>query len=124
MKDLKIDATYKTPLVDFNRNGQMSISGRSIPENGFLFYQPVFNWIEEYCTRPVEKTTFDIYLEYINTASSKCLLDVLKVFEKIKHNGSEVIINWHYKEEETDILEAGQDYDSILNLKFSFIEEI
>ena len=123
MKDLIIEATYKTPSVDFNRNGQMKLSGRSIPENGFIFYQPIFAWVEEYGSRPVAKTFFDVNLEYINTVSSKCILDILKGFEKIKKNGHEVIVNWHYKVDETDILQAGQDYESILNMNFSFIEE-
>jgi hypothetical protein len=123
MKDLKIEATYKTPLVELNRNGKMLLSGRSIPENGFIFYQPIFSWIAEYCTRPVTKTILDANFEYINTVSSKCILDILKGFEKIKKNGNEVVVNWHYKEEETDILQAGQDYESILNMNFSFIAE-
>ncbi len=123
MKDLKIAATYKTPLIELNRNGKMIITGRSIPENGFIFYQPVFNWIEEYSQRPVSKTIVETNFEYINTVSSKCILDILKGFEKIKKNGNEVIVNWHYKEDETDILQAGQDYESLINLNFSFIVE-
>ena len=123
MKDLKIEATYKSPLVELNRNGQMAIRGRSIPENSMGFYQPIFNWIEEYGTRPSEKTTLNVMLEYINTSSSKCILDMLKGFEKIKRQGHEVSVMWHYKEEDFEMLEAGQDYGTIINVDFSFIEE-
>jgi len=123
MKDLKIAATNKTPLIELNQNGKMILSGRSIPENGFIFYQPVFNWIEEYSSHPISKTIIDFNFEYINTVSSKCILDVLKGFEKIKKNGNEVIVNWHYKEDETDIIQAGQDYESILNMNFLFIPD-
>jgi len=123
MKDLIITATYKTPLVDLRRNGKMVIKGRSIPENGYIFYQPVFKWIEEYETRPIAKTTLDLELEYINTISSKCILDIFKGFERLKKKGFEVLVNWHYKEDDPDMLQAGQDYESIINIDFSYIKE-
>jgi len=123
MKDLIITATYKTPLVDLRRDGQMLIKGRSIPENGYIFYQPIFQWIEEYGTRPSLKNVLDIQLEYINTISSKCILDIFKGLEKVKKKGVEVLVNWHYKDEYTDMLQAGEDYDSIINIEFIYIKE-
>ncbi len=123
MKDLRIEATYKTPLVELNRNGQMLMKGRSIPENGYFFYQPIFQWIEEYGMRPSTKTTLDINLEYINTISSKCILDVLKGLENIKKKGFDLKVYWYYKEDVVEILEAGQDYQIIIYLDFSFIAE-
>jgi len=123
MNDLRIEKTNNSPLVEFNINGQMSIKGRSIPENGMVFYQPIFKWIEEYGQRPSPKTTLDVNLEYFNTTSSKCILDVLKGFEKVKKPGFEVNVNWYYKEDDPDMLESGQDFGSFININFSFIEE-
>ena len=62
-------------------------------------------------------------LEYFNTSSSKCILDVFKKLENL-HNKSvaEVIINWYYEEDDEDMLEAGEDYQSILKLPFKMVE--
>jgi hypothetical protein len=122
MNDLKIEQTTNTPLVELKGNGNMCIKGISIPDNGLLFFQPVFNWIEEYGQQPSQKTTLEIALDGYNTVSSKCLLDVLRGFEKVKNSGFEVNVNWYYHEDDPDMLEAGQEFDGFINVKFSFIE--
>ncbi|MBO7596417.1 MAG: SiaC family regulatory phosphoprotein [Bacteroidales bacterium] len=40
------------------------------------------------------------------------------------HNKSvaEVVINWYYEEDDEDMLEAGEDYQSILKLPFKMVE--
>jgi hypothetical protein len=123
MNDLRIEKTHNSPFVELNRNGQMTIKGRSIPENGLIFYEPIFKWIEEYGHRPSPKTTLDIDLEYINTISSKCILDIFKGFEMVQKKGFEVKINWYYKEDDPDMLESGQEFGSFINVNFDYIAE-
>ncbi len=64
----------------------------------------------------------NVQLEYFNTSSSKCILDVFKRLESIVNNGHDVIINWHYEEDDEDMLEAGEDYQSIIKVPFKMIE--
>ena len=59
-------------------------------------------------------------MEYFNTSSSKCILDVFKKLESIAD--SEVSIKWFYEEDDEDMLEAGEDYEAIIDLKFEMIE--
>ncbi len=61
-------------------------------------------------------------LEYFNTSSSKCILDVFKKLEAIHKGKNEVIINWYYEEDDEDMLEAGEDYESIIRVPFKMIE--
>jgi hypothetical protein len=64
-----------------------------------------------------------VQLEYFNTSSSKCILDVFKKLESIHKSGDkEVIINWYYEEDDEDMLEAGEDYESIIRVPFKMIE--
>lgn len=42
----------------------------------------------------------------------------LRKFKNINKNGSAVIINWHYEEDDEDMLEAGEDYQAIINVPF------
>ncbi len=63
-------------------------------------------------------------MEYFNTSSSKCILDVFKKLENVfkKNNEEGVTINWYYEEDDEDMLEAGEDYQSILKIPFKMIE--
>lgn len=120
MDDIRIKGTPKTPTVNFIKTeGKLEIKGRSIPENSIEFYKPLIDWIEGYSSSPVDKTHVNIQLEYFNTSSSKCILDVFKKLEAI--NG-DVIINWYYEEDDEDMLEAGEDYEAIINIPFKMIE--
>jgi len=69
-------------------------------------------------------TEVNVQLEYFNTSSSKCILDVFKKLEAIHKSGNEVIINWYYEEDDEDMLEAGEDYESIIRIPFKMIEVI
>jgi hypothetical protein len=124
MEHLIIEGTNKTPTVKlYADTGSLEISGKSIPENSFGFYQPLLHWLDNYSAKPAEKTEFKIALEYFNTSSSKCLLDLLRKLEGIKKGGKgDVVILWHYEVDDEDMMEAGQDYNSLVNLPFQLIK--
>lgn len=60
-------------------------------------------------------------LEYFNTSSSKCILDLFKKLETIRAAGNEVTVLWHYEADDEDMLEAGEDYAGIINIPFKMI---
>lgn len=123
MKNIEIEGSPKTPEINFNaETGVIEIKGRSIPENSIEFYKPMIDWLEEYASAPKSKTIVNIQLEYFNTSSSKCILDVFKKLEVISKNGNEVQVNWYYEEDDEDMLEAGEDYQSIIRIPFKMIE--
>jgi hypothetical protein len=123
MESIKIDGTPKTPTVNFDiESGLLELIGRSIPENSIEFYKPVLEGLDQYSGSPKDKTKVNIKLEYFNTSSSKCILDVLKKLEGIHKSGSEVIINWHFEEDDEDMEEAGEDYQAIIQVPFNMIE--
>jgi hypothetical protein len=123
MENLVIEGTPKTPTIKFNpEDGKLLIQGRSIPENSIEFYKPLVDLLESYTSTPKEQTKVDIVLEYFNTSSSKCILDVFKKLEKINADGNDVTINWHYEEDDEDMFEAGEDYQAIINIPFKMIE--
>jgi hypothetical protein len=123
MEKIHYDGTPKTPGVEFDGNkGELRLKGRSIPENSIEFYKPLIDWLEEYISKPQSVTTLNIQLEYFNTSSSKCLLDLFKKLENLSKKGNEVVINWFYEEDDEDMLEAGEDYQSIIGVPFKMIE--
>ncbi len=123
MESLFIEGTAKTPAVRFDGDqGLIEIKGRSIPENSIEFYKPLVDWLEKYTKTPKSQTKVNIQLEYFNTSSSKCILDVFKKLETIHKSNNEVAINWYYEEDDEDMLEAGEDYESIIRIPFKMIE--
>lgn len=113
----------KTPIVNFDPStGIFELKGKSIPENSILFYTPLFEWLDNYIQSPQPKTTLNIQLDYFNTSSSKCIVDLFKKLEMINKNGKgEVLINWLYDDQDDDMQEAGEDYQSIIKIPFNLV---
>lgn len=123
MTSINIEGSPKTPTVSFNHEtGVLSVKGRSIPENSIEFYKPLIDWIDNYSASPADKTVINIQLEYFNTSSSKCILDVFKKLENINKVGKDIIVNWFYEADDEDMLEAGEDYQAIIDLPFKMID--
>jgi len=124
MEKLYHEKTGKTPMVSFDPDsGVLEVRGRSIPENSLGYYAPIMDWLDEYSAAAPAQTTVHIQLEYFNTASSKCILDLLKKMSSIHVNKeSEVTIHWHYEEDDEDMLEAGEDYEAIIDAPFELVE--
>lgn len=122
MQPLFIAATEMTPEINFDREkGYLGISGRGFTQKILSFYEPVTKWVDEYVKQPQDSTTLDLRLEYINSASTMVIAKILKKINGLKSSGKEVIINWHYHEEE-DMKEIGQEMELLLNLSFNYID--
>lgn len=124
MELVNIEGTPKTPSIQMNpEKGEIVIKGRSIPENSIEFYKPVIEWLDKYATTgTTEKMVVNVQLEYFNTSSSKCILDVFKKLEGINKEKKNIVINWYYEEDDEDMLEAGEDYESIVKVPFKMIQ--
>ena len=119
MEAIKIQGTEDTPKVILDSEREiMEISGRSLPEDVTAFYEPILNWLNEYAESPNKKTVFNFKLVYFNTASSKLLLDILMKLEEMHENGNDVLIRWHYPEDDEDMEEAGEEYADIVDVPF------
>jgi hypothetical protein len=123
MENYFSEQSAKTPFIELNPNtGNFEMKGKSIPENTKGFYTPLVGWTEEYANNPAPQTTFDIQLDYFNTSSAKVIVDFFKKLESIEKSGKgKVTINWHYDEDDGDMMEAGQDYQSIIKVTFNLI---
>lgn len=118
MSAIQLEGTAKTPQVAFNDSPlSMEISGRSIPENSIAFYTPLLEWVDVNL-KGSGSLEVSIRLEYFNTSSSKCLMDLLKRIEQSPVNAT---VLWYYEEEDEDMLEAGEDYDAIIDMPFRLI---
>jgi len=118
MDSLFIKPTADTPKVTFESSGELTMEGRSLPENPNVFYDPLLNWANA-CTLP--NIVFNLRLEYFNTASSKLIFSLLKGFIDNSFV-KEIRVKWHYEIGDLDSLEMGQQYQSLLKIPFEYIE--
>ena len=123
MKNLVIEPSLKTPTINFDASkGRLEISGRSIPENSVEFYRPVVEWIGDYNNAPASNTEFIFKLEYFNTSSSKCILDIFRKLEGVISEGFDVKIKWFFDQDDEDMRESGEDFREIIKIPFELIE--
>jgi hypothetical protein len=122
METINIKGSPKTPEVKFDPDdGFLEIKVRSSPKNSLEFYRPLANWIQKYAQSPKERTVVNVQLEYFNTSSSKCLLDLFKKLEGIYKSNHYVQVNWYYNEDES-MLEAVENYRIITHLQYNMID--
>lgn len=120
---ISIAATDSTPALEFDmQKGSLSLTGKSIPQDPTLFYVPLMKQLDEYVANPAPETTVEINLQYFNTPSAKYLQDIFQKLETLTENSKSVAVNWHYETGDTDMLQAGKDYQGIVKLSFSYKE--
>ncbi|MBI4647938.1 MAG: DUF1987 domain-containing protein [Bacteroidia bacterium] len=122
MKIVKIPETDDTPGVMLDKDKDiLFITGRSLPEDVNAFFSPILEWLDEYSKEPLEKTNFDFKFFYFNTASSKAILDILLKLENMYQNGYDIMVRWHYPDDDEDMKEAGEEYADIVDIPFQHI---
>jgi len=117
-----IEGTRKTPSISLDSIGIIKIEGRSIPEDAELFFRDVVTWLNTYVESNCKATKVDLSFEYLNSGTSKVILEMLKSLKDLTSKDHILTINWYYEEGDDDILERGEYYASILDLKINFIE--
>jgi hypothetical protein len=127
LKGIYIEGTRKTPKIEFtNLTGELTLEGRSIPENVAKVYDPLLVWINEYVKSPCATTNFHLKLEYFNSASLVWIIKIILALSKIELRGAILYVHLYfeiedYEENITDELRTIIDAiaDKIRNLKFN-----
>jgi len=119
MEFINIEATDETPRVMLNPETHVfEFSGKSLPEDVTQFYNPLMEWLEAYQENPGANTKAIFKMDYFNTASSKLILDILMLLEEIHEETDSVSVEWHYREDDEDMEEAGEEYADIVDVPF------
>jgi SiaC family regulatory phosphoprotein len=129
MKKLVIEKTDSTPLIILDQaEGIYQISGQSRPSDVREFYNQIISWLNEFTvflksTKEYNDPIIFIFnLDYFNSSSAKLIVDICKILAGIKNSGYNVVIKWHYEEEDSDMLEAGKEISQIVNCPFEYLE--
>ena len=121
------EGSLTTPHVLLDPDGLIELKGKSIPENSFEFYEPLYNWLNEYSESPSEKTQVDLSMEYFNTSSSKEFMKFFRKLENLHQSGlTQISVRWYYESDDEEMMEMGENLKREVDLPLEIIsiEEI
>lgn len=127
MDSLQIEATADTPEVVFNADsGELSVSGKSYPQNVFQFYKPISDWLIEFMRASDRDVQLHLKFTALNSSTTKVIFDWLDVLDQARENQSRQIrIAWHYPAERAALLQAGEDFrEAFEELAFELIPDL
>lgn len=117
--DLQLQATSTTPRVSLPSEGNEAwIEGNCYPENAFSFFEPILSWLRNYRADGGKKMRLNVKLDYFNTSSSKCLLDLFQILQEANAEGASFSVCWLYCEDDPDMRENGEEFAQDLKLPF------
>ncbi len=120
MDDLIINPTDKSLAVDISY-GIMNFTGRSILTDPKVFFDPVNNWVNKYLKTPAEETVVNVKLEYIDTASTQSLYQILRLLNGVRKRDLVLMVNWYVEDEDPEMMELGEMIEQRLGIEFQYI---
>ena len=125
MESLTITKRKDTPTVNFDpENNIFEISGKCHPENIRIFFRPIMDWLDTFFEniKNTQNNKIDLILnfEYLNTASYKYLIEVMRKFYKFHSNNIPVEITWLYDEEDDDMKDSGVELFEMSDVKLPY----
>ncbi len=118
---MNLSATDTTPAVSFDpATNLLRFAGESYPEDVTAFYHPVASWLRNLlATRPELKV--ELAFTYLNTSSTKALLDLLMLLDEYHRSGGKVSVEWHYQPGIEVMQEAGEEFGDDLALPYRLV---
>ena len=120
MEDLIIKPTDKSLAVDISY-GVFNFTGRSILTDPKIFFDPVNAWVGKYLKDPADETVINIKLEYIDTASTQSLYQILRKLNSLRKRDLVVMLNWYVEDEDPEMKELGEMIEQRLGIEFQYI---
>lgn len=121
MTIIDIPATRSAPRVLFSEEDNiLTIAGECYPENSFEFFRPIFEWFHAELPRK-EKLLFHVNISYMNSSSTKCMLDILDILGDSSRHNCSVSVVWHYEKENDRALELAEEFMEDVKIPFKIV---
>lgn len=105
------EQSERCPYITFEGN-TLTVKGRSYMNDAVDYYRPILKEISEL---NVESLHVVVEMEYFNTSSSKCLLELFKRVIRKQESGVKADIVWRYSSNAPEMQEVGEDYRDLLD---------
>ena len=104
MEQWEIKETDHTPFIQFDAVASvLAITGRSYPEDGLDFYEPILQRRGSRSSMANPIKTLHIKLEYYNSATIKAISLLIGHLKKAESSGHSVKLIWEYEEDDEGI---------------------
>jgi hypothetical protein len=118
---IDIPATKSSPEIKYSeQENTLTISGESYPENSFAFFQPLFEWLHEQLERKAHLHV-SINISYMNSSSTKCMLDFLDLLGDTRKHNCSIDITWQYERENDRALELAEEFQDEATVPFRIL---
>jgi len=118
MRPLIIEETGYTPKVKFLPEGQLSIIGKSLPEDTAKFYEPLLAWINE-CN--IDAINITVRLDYMNSSSAHQISKFMMCAKDNPHIKT-CLVEWYYENDDEDSLDFGKELEYLTDFTFKFYQ--
>ena len=123
MENLVIEPKFNTPSINFDAGSSyLLMKGRSIPEDPEKFYDPILTWLGEYFKETTDGTVLEFRLEYVNSGSSKYILELLRRLHKLVKKGKQINIIWCFETDDESIQDLGEHYKHTVDIPMEIRE--
>jgi hypothetical protein len=109
MPDIFTASTTSTPSVDLSLStNRLELLGECYPENSLPFFAPIISALKDHfsASRP-ERFEAYFHLQYVNSASTKGLQNIISVLNDAGAAGTAVHVHWAYDPEDDALEELG-----------------
>lgn len=120
---IEIPAQEASPYIKFDPNGELEIKGKSYDEDAISLYHMVLKKVEEFGASDKKDLKVKIYLKYFNTASSKCLYDLVSALKDMEDDGVNINMQWNYIEGDDSMKEEIEEFRENSGLDFEVLPE-
>ncbi len=122
MTPIDLPATETTPRVHYDAaTAILRLQGESYPEDVVAFYGPVVDWLRDHLAAQPPALAVQFALSYLNTSSTKSLLDLLSLLDDHHRAGGTVTVEWHYDPAVEVMREAGEEFGEDVDLPYLLV---
>lgn len=116
LENIVVEKTSNTPRIELNfGGGEISFTGRSLPENASRIYEPALNWVNDYILQPKPVTNLRLNMEYYNTSSMLWISKIIKSLSRINNPDYRLMVHIYIPLEEYDDMRSSADLRESFN---------
>ena len=115
MKTLNIAPIDFAPAI-VQEGNLIRISGKSVLEDAATYFNPLHRWLDEYL-QTEDSIRIEFNLAYFNSTTAK---QILKFLMRVDDSGVSSEVTWKYPADNEILLERGQEFAIMLDLKIKF----
>ncbi|WP_295383868.1 DUF1987 domain-containing protein [uncultured Thiodictyon sp.] len=122
MHPLDLPPTRTTPRILFDPAARtLTLKGESYPENSFQFFEPILAWVDDYLRERHETITIAVDMPYMNSSSTKCMLDLFDRFEDAYRGGQPILLHWSYDPDNGRALDLAEEFKEEVTFPFETV---